>query len=47
MIIVDITLEVKGCGAKLQAPIFLYVQLKLCNHKYAVSVSNHRVLYDG
>ena len=47
VIIVDITLEVKGCGAKLQAPIFLCVRLKLHNHKYCVSVSNCRRLYDS
>ena len=47
IIIVDITLGVKGCGAKLQAPIFLYVRLKLRNHKYCVSVSNYGGLNDS
>ena len=46
-IIVDITLEVKGWEAKLYAPIFLYVWLKLHTHKYCVSVSNCERLNDS
>ena len=46
-IIVGITLEVKGWEAKLEAPIFLCVRLKLRNHKYCVSVSNYERLNDS
>ena len=46
-IIVNITLEVKHWEATLWAPIFLCVRLKLHNHKYCVSVSNCRRLYDS
>ena len=46
-ITVDITLEVKRWEAKLYAPIFLCVRLKLHTHKYCVSVSNCERLYDS